>query len=265
MINVIKTLLYRTIILLWTEMNDILITLGNIGKDFLCVAKTLTTLKVDKKALIEQCARFSVDSLPITLTIVAMTSIIIAMQIAPELAKQGAGNYVGSLSALVMVRELSAIMSGFAIISMIGSSYASEIASMAVTEQISAMRVLKVDPIEYLIVPRFLSGVVMMPFVVIVSTFCGLICAAVISNITAEITYLNFISSMWHGLFIKDIFVALLKSSFFGGTIALISCSCGYSTRGGALEVGISTTRAVVWSFVAIAIWDYIFATVFYL
>ena len=265
MINVKKTLLYRTINLLWTEINDFLITLGNIGKDFLCVAKTLTTLKVDKKALIEQCARFSVDSLPITLTIVAMTSIIIAMQIAPELAKQGAGNYVGSLSALVMVRELSAIMSGFAIISMIGSSYASEIASMAVTEQISAMRVLKVDPIEYLIVPRFLSGVVMMPFVVIVSTFCGLICAAVISNITAEITYLNFISSMWHGLFIKDIFVALLKSSFFGVTIALISCSCGYSTRGGALEVGISTTRAVVWSFVAIAIWDYIFATVFYL
>ena len=202
MINVKKTLLYRTINLLWTEINDFLITLGNIGKDFLCVAKTLTTLKVDKKALIEQCARFSVDSLPITLTIVAMTSIIIAMQIAPELAKQGAGNYVGSLSALVMVRELSAIMSGFAIISMIGSSYASEIASMAVTEQISAMRVLKVDPIEYLIVPRFLSGVVMMPFVVIVSTFCGLICAAVISNITAEITYLNFISSMWHGLFI---------------------------------------------------------------
>ena len=110
MINVKKTLLYRTINLLWTEINDFLITLGNIGKDFLCVSKTLTTLKVDKKALIEQCARFSVDSLPITLTIVAMTSIIIAMQIAPELAKQGAGNYVGSLSALVMVRELSAIM-----------------------------------------------------------------------------------------------------------------------------------------------------------
>ena len=141
MINVKKTLLYRTINLLWTEINDFLITLGNIGKDFLCVAKTLTTLKVDKKALIEQCARFSVDSLPITLTIVAMTSIIIAMQIAPELAKQGAGNYVGSLSALVMVRELSAIMSGFAIISMIGSSYASEIASMAVNEQIRALGV----------------------------------------------------------------------------------------------------------------------------
>ncbi len=265
MINIKKTLFFQGINLFWNEIQDFLITLGNIGKDFLRVCATLPRLKIKPNVLMEQFSRFSIDSLPITLTIVSMTSIIIAMQIAPELAKQGAGNYVGSLSALVMVRELSAIMAGFAIISMIGSSYASEIASMAVTDQISAMKVLKVDPVEYLIVPRFLAGVIMMPFVVIVATLCGLIFAAVISNLTAEITYLNFISSMWHGLFVKDIFVALLKSSFFGGTIALISCSCGYSTRGGALEVGTSTTRAVVWSFVAIALWDYIFASIFYL
>ena len=265
MINIKKTLFWQLFSFFECELKQFLITLGNIGKDFLRILKSLLVFKMDKKALLEQCSRFSVDSLPITLTIVAMTSIIIAMQIAPELAKQGAGNYVGSLSALVMVRELSAIMSGFAIISMIGSSYASEIASMAVTDQISAMKVLRVDPVEYLILPRFLAGVIMMPFVFIVATACGLICAAVISNLTAEITYLNFINSMWHGLFVKDIFVAMLKSSFFGGTIALISCSCGYSTRGGALEVGISTTKAVVWSFVAIAIWDYIFASVFYL
>ncbi len=265
MINIKKTLFWQFLNLLEYELKEFLITLGNIGKDFIRVLKSLMVLKMDKGALVEQCSRFAVDSLPITLTIVAMTSVIIAIQIAPELTKQGAGNYVGSLSALVMVRELSAIMSGFAIISMIGSSYASEIASMAVTDQISAMKVLHVDPVEYLIIPRFLSGIIMMPFVVVISTFCGLACAAFISNVTAEITYLNFITSMWHGLFIKDIFVALLKSSFFGGTIALISCSCGYSTRGGALEVGTSTTKAVVWSFVAIAVWDYIFASIFYL
>lgn len=265
MINVKKTLFYQGLNIFWSEIKIFLITLGNIGKDFERVLKTMARLKVDKGILIEQCSRFAVDSLPITLTIVGMTSAIIAMQIAPELAKQGAGNYVGSLSALVMVRELAAIMSGFAIISMIGSSYASEIASMAVTDQISAMKVLKVDPVEYLIVPRFLSGVIMMPFVFIISTFCGLLFAGLVSRMTAEISLLNFINSMWHGLFVKDIFVALLKSSFFGGTIALISCSCGYSTRGGALEVGTSTTRAVVWSFVAIAIWDYIFASIFYL
>ena len=251
--------------LAWLEVKNFLITLGCIGKDFVRVAKLLGKFKIDTKELVEQCSRFAVESLPITLTIVAMTSAIIAMQIAPEMVKYGGGNFVGALSGLVMVRELSAIMAGFAIISMIGSSYASEIATMAVTEQISAMKVLKVDPVQYLILPRVVAGFVMMPFVFIIATLFGLMFAAFVSNVTAEITYLNFVNSLWQGLFVKDIFVAMLKSAFFGGTIALISCSCGYSTRGGALEVGTSTTRAVVWSFVAIAIWDYIFASVFYL
>ena len=136
---------------------------------------------------------------------------------------------------------------------------------MAVGEQISAMRVLRVDPIEYLIVPRFLAGVIMMPFVFILASFVGLLCAGYVSNWTAELSMLNYVDSLWRGLYLRDILIAMLKSAFFGGTIALISCSSGYSTRGGAKEVGTSTTRAVVWSFLAIAIWDYIFAAMFYL
>lgn len=117
---------------------------------------------------------------------------------------------------------------------MIGSSFASELASMAVGEQINAMRVLKVNPIEYLVVPRFLAGVIMMPFVFILSSFVGIVCAGIVSHITAGLSILNYVSSLWQGLYIRDIFIAMLKAAFFGGTISLISCSCGYSTRGGA-------------------------------
>ena len=190
---------------------------------------------------------------------------IIAMQLAPELAKQGGADYTGMLSALVMVRELAVVMSGFAIISMVGSSFASEIASMSVTEQINAMKVLKVDPVEYLIVPRFLAGTLFMPVVFIISAVFGLICAGLISHWCADLSLLNYVTSMWHGLYVRDILIAILKSSVFGGTIALISCSCGYATRGGAKEVGLATTKAVVWSFLAIAVWDFIFASIFYL
>ncbi len=247
------------------EIKSFLETLGNIGKDFTRVLFYILRLRINFGATLEQSSRFAVDSLPITLTIVGMTSIIISMQISPELAKQGAENYIGMLSALVMIRELAAIMAGFAIISMIGSSFASELASMAVSEQISAMRVLRVDPIEYLIVPRFLAGVIMMPVVFILASFVGLLCAGYVANWTAGLSMLNYVDSLWHGLYVRDILIAMLKSAFFGGTIALISCSSGYSTRGGAKEVGTSTTRAVVWSFLAIAIWDYIFAAMFYL
>lgn len=264
-LNFKNTLTYQIGQMALEQWRDFFITMGNIGKDFNRVFAYILKFKFKFAPIIEQCRRFGVDSLPITLTIVSMTAIIISMQISPELAKQGGGAYIGMMSGLVMVRELSAIMSGFAIISMIGSSFASELASMSVTDQTSAMKVLQVDPIEYLFVPRVIAGAVMMPFVVIIASFVGLIFAGIIANLTAEISTLNYTTSLWQGLFVKDIFVMILKSIFFGATIALISCSCGYSTRGGAKEVGISTTKAVVWSFLAIAVWDWVFALLFYL
>lgn len=260
-----KTLTYQGFILLQRQIFEFLDTLGKMGCDYLRVLKYIFSLKIKVSEVIEQSKRFSFDSIPISLAIVGMTSAIIAMQLAPELAKQGGADYTGMLSALVMVRELAAVMSGFAIISMVGSSFASEIASMAVTEQISAMQVLHVDPVEYLIVPRFLAGVLFMPVVFIISATFGLICAGLVSNWTADLSMLNYITSLWHGLNIRDIFIAILKTSFFGGTIALVSSSCGFNTKGGAKEVGLSTTKAVVWSFLAIAMWDFIFASIFYL
>ena len=260
-----KTFTYQGVILLWGQIREFLITLGNIGSDFARVFKYLFCLRIKFREVIEQSKRFAYDSLPISLAIVGMTSAIIAMQLAPELAKQGGADYTGTLSALVMVRELAVVMSGFAIISMVGSSFASEIASMSVTEQINAMKVLHVDPVEYLIVPRFLAGVLFMPVTFIISATFGLICAGFVSKWTADLSLLNYVTSMWHGLYVRDIFIAILKSSFFGGTIALISCSCGYATRGGAKEVGLDTTKAVVWSFLEIAMWDFIFASIFYL
>ncbi len=265
MFEVRKTFTYYGFLLLLRQIREFLETLGYVGVNFYKVLKYILLFRIKPKELLTQSKRFAFDSLPISLSIVGMTSAIIAMQLAPELARQGGADYTGTLSALVMVRELAVVMSGFAIISMVGSSFASEIASMAVTEQISAMEVLRVDPIEYLIVPRVVAGFLFMPVVFIISTTFGLICAGYVSHWTAELSLLNYVTSLWHGLYIRDIFIAILKAAVFGGTIALISSSCGYSARGGAKEVGMATTKAVVWSFLAIAVWDFIFASLFYL
>ena len=250
--------------LLALQLEDFFETLGEIGIRFWHVLRLIARGKLNWRHIVEQCSRFAVDSLPITLSIVGMTCIIIAMQVAPEMVKQGGEKYVGALMAITIAREQGAIMSGFAIISMIGSAYASEVATMRVTEQIDALKVLKVDPIEYLFVPRVVAGFIMMPVVVIFSSTIGLICGGVASFLSAHVSKLNYISSVWQGLFIKDINVALLKSSFFGAAIALISCVCGYLAYGGAKGVGLATTKAVVWSFVAIAIIDYIIAAIFF-
>lgn len=249
---------------IFTELEQFLDTLGKITLNGIEVIKCILKLQIDKKEVVEQCYRFGVTSLPITLSIVGMTSIIVASQVALEMVKQGGSNFVGLLMSVLIVREVGVIMSGFAIISMIGSSLASEIATMRVTEQIDAIKVLKVNPISYLFVPRILSGIIMMPPVVVIASTVGIIAGAVTANLTSDLGYRAFFDSAWLGIYMKDLGVCLLKALFFGGTIALISCSCGYDAKGGAKGVGEATTKAVVWSFVAIVIWDMIFAIAFF-
>lgn len=259
-----QTATYQLYRLFTRQVNDFFTTLGEISKKTADVFSYIFRLEIDRKELIEQASRFGVSSLPITLSIVGMSAIIVAMQVAGEMVKQGGGNYVGQLVTILIVREDAVIMSGFAIISMIGSSLASEIATMRVTEQIDAMMALKVDPIRYLFVPRVVAGLLMMPFVVVVSSVVGVLGGAVASNLAGGLNYRAFFDSVWYGLYIKDMQVCLAKAVFFGATIAIISCTCGYRAKGGAKGVGIATTKAVVWSFVAIAVWDLLFAAAFF-
>ena len=239
-------------------------TIGQISLIGFHVIKCILNTGISYKELIIQCERFGVSSLPITLSIVGMTSIIVSSQVANEMVKQGGANFIGLLMTILIVREVGAVMSGFAITSMIGSSLASEIATMRVTEQIDAIDVLGVDSIGHLFIPRVLSGILMMPLVVLVATFVGVVLGGFTSNIFAELSYRAYFSSVWLGLYMKDLFVSILKAATFGGTIALISCVCGYFASGGAKGVGLATTKAVVWSFIAIVVWDMVFAMLFF-
>lgn len=255
---------YKIFTGIFAQLGDFLDTLGKITQNGIETLKWILKGQINIKEVIEQCHRFGITSLPITLSIVGMTSIIVASQVALEMVKQGGGNFVGLLMTILIVREVGVIMSGFAIISMIGSSLASEIATMRVTEQIDAIEVLKVNPIRYLFVPRIISGIIMMPPIVIIASAVGVLAGAVTANLTSGLGYRAFFDSAWLGIYMKDLSVCLLKALFFGGTISLISCSFGYYAKGGAKGVGEATTKAVVWSFVAIVIWDMIFAIAFF-
>ena len=254
------TYTYKILNAIQAQMKDFFSTLGEMVLFGLEFFKGLKNKPTTLKEVLFQSARFGISSLPITLSIVGMTSIIVAMQVAGEMVKQGGGNYVGMLVAILTVREEGVIMAGFAIISMIGSSLASEIATMKVSEQIDAIQVLKVNPIHYLFTPRIIAGTIMMPMVVIVASLFGIIGAAIASNIVSGLTYKAYFDSVWFGLHIYDIKVCIMKSISFGFAITLISCSCGMMAKDGAKGVGLATTKAVVWSFVAIVILDLIFA-----
>ena len=259
-----RSVTYKILSSLAEQMNSFLATIGQIAQVGCRMIKRILLDGISFGELSSQCERFGISSLPITLSIVGMTSIIVSSQVANEMVKQGGSGLIGMLMTILTVREVGAIMSGFAITSMIGSSLASELATMRVTEQIDAIDVLGVDSVGYLFIPRVLSGIFMMPVIVIIASVFGVILGGIASNIFSGLSYRAYFTSVWLGLFMKDLWVCLFKSAVFGGTIALISCTCGYFAKGGAKGVGLATTKAVVWSFISIVVWDMIFAMLFF-
>lgn len=259
-----KSATYKVFSSLGLETKHFILTLGQIAQMGLRMTRRIFIDGVQFRELFVQCERFGISSLPITLSIVGMTSIIVSSQVANEMVKQGGSGLIGMLMTILTVREVGVIMSGFALISMIGSSLASELATMRVTEQVDAIDVLGVDSVGYLFTPRVLSGILMMPVVVIIASVFGVILGGIASNVFSGLSYRAYFTSVWLGLYMKDLWVCLTKAAVFGGTIALISCTCGYFAKGGAKGVGLATTKAVVWSFISIVIWDMIFAMLFF-
>lgn len=257
-----QTFSYKLAKSLLVEIQDGLDTVGCMGINFFLSLKCLFTGQLKSKLFFEQAARFGVDSLPISLLMVGLTGMIIALQISKEMVKQGAGDYVGMLVSVSIVRELGPVIGGFAVISLAGSSMAAEIATMKVTEQVDAIKVLGVNPVYYLIAPRIVSGLFIMPFVIMVANVVGIIGGMIMSKAVTELNAENYLNSVWSGLAVKDLLVSMFKGSVFGGIIALSCSSIGYRAEGGAIDVGKATTNAVVWSFILMLMADYMISLV---
>ncbi len=257
-----QTTSFKILKSLYAEMLEWLDTIGTMGINIYYSLKCLFSGQLKSKLFFEHAARFGVDSLPISLLMVGLSGMIIALQIANEMVKQGAGNYVGMLVSVAIVRELGPVIGGFAVISLVGSSMAAEIATMKVTEQVDAIKVLGVNPIYYLITPRVIAGIFIMPFVIMIANVVGIAGGLLISKLVTELNAENYINSVWAGLSVKDLLVSMLKGGIFGGIIALSCSSIGYNAKGGAIDVGKATTNAVVWSFTLMLIANYIISLV---
>lgn len=263
-INFEDTVSYRLISFLKGQLLEKITILLYIAKITVCVFNDILKGKVNLKHTFEQASKFGVDSLPLAIIIVGISGMIIALQITSEMVKQGATDYIGTLIALVIIREIAPIMGSFAIISMVGSSMAAEIATMKVTEQIDAIKVCRVEPITYLITPRVVAGFFVMPSVIIIATLIGIVGGFFPVKAIADISIPSYMDSVWLGLKEKDLWVEVLKSAIFGIVIALVCSSFGYRTRGGAIDVGTSTTNAVVYSFIMVVLLDFLISYMFF-
>lgn len=186
------------------------------------------------------------DSLFIALLTAVFVGAVFTIQVAREFINFGAGNLVGGVLAVALTRELSPVLTAVVIAGRVGSAFAAEIGTMRVTEQIDALLMLKTDPIDYLVIPRLLACLFMMPILTLLSLVTGMLGGLIIATNVYNLSDTQFLESARNFLDTWDIVSAMIKGCCFGVLIAVIGCNWGLTTTGGAKGVGQSTTTAVV-------------------
>src|SRR5438094_5655228 len=206
---------------------------------------------------LRQMSIIGVQSLPIVLVTIAFSGMVLALHTAVQFHKLGGDQFIGGLVAVSMAREAAPVLASVVVAARVGSAIAAELGSMKVTEQIDALRALAVSPVQYLVVPRLLAAILMMPVVTVFANVAGILGGEGVSVYFTHMSTQVFISSVQTWLLWRDVIMGLAKTLVFGGIIALVGCDRGLRTSGGAAGVGRSTTSAVVLAIVLVYISDY--------
>jgi phospholipid/cholesterol/gamma-HCH transport system permease protein len=208
--------------------------------------------------LFKQLEFVGVQSLFVVILTGAFTGMVLALQSFYALKKVGSESMVGTTVALSMARELGPVLTGLMVSGRAGSAMATELATMRVTEQIDALFTMGVNPIKYLVTPRIIAGLLMLPLLAIVADFVGVLGGYLVGVKFLGINPGVYIARTIDYVAVGDILDGLIKAFFFGVIITLSACYNGYYATGGAEGVGRAATRAVVMGCVLILVSDYI-------
>ncbi len=237
------------------------LTLCNqLGKFTLFFVQTIrvvftTRLKISK--LFYQMNRIGVESFSIIVLTGSFAGMVFAMQSYIGFQRVGGEQFIGTIVALGMIRELGPVLTGLMVTGRAGSAITAEIGAMRITEQIDALRTLRINTFQYLVIPRVLAGVIILPFLTLFAMICGIIGGYVISTYVLELSPEDYINGIKNFVELEDITGGLTKAGVFGLILTWVGTYKGFFTRGGARGVGIATTESVVASSVLIFIFNY--------
>lgn len=186
------------------------------------------------------------------------TGMVLALQAYYGFRKFGGESLLGGAVALSMTREIGPVLTALMVAARAGSAMAAELGTMQVTEQVDALLAMAVHPVHYLALPRLLASLIMVPLLTVVDVFIGILGGYFVGVVLVGINPGTFMQKMLEMVECQDLFNGLFKALVFGLLLALISCHQGLKAQGGAEGVGLVTTRAVVYSAVAILVGDYI-------
>ncbi|MEA3328682.1 MAG: ABC transporter permease [Candidatus Omnitrophota bacterium] len=247
--------------------HKVLLFIGSVGGlTFLCYRAIYWAFipPLRKKEIVDQMSKIGVMSLPIVSLTAMFTGMVLALQSVYSLRQFQAQMYVSGLVAVSMARELGPVLTALAVAGRVGASITAELGTMKVTEQIDALQTLATNPTKYLVTPRLLAGLIMLPVLTLYADIVGMAGGYIVSVMKLGINSRMYINMTWDTLIFKDVYTGLIKSVFFGIIITIVGCYQGFNTSGGAEGVGRATTTSVVTSFIMIIAADCLFTALFY-
>jgi phospholipid/cholesterol/gamma-HCH transport system permease protein len=212
-----------------------------------------------------QAMAVGVRAVPIVSLISFFVGLIMALQSAYELQRLGAVQFVAEAVAISIVRELGPLITAIIVIGRSGSAFAAEIGTMKVTEEVDALETMALRPVAFLVAPKFLAMLVMVPCLTVWADVMGIMGGCLFGVAGANFTVPSYLLATRDSLVLHDISTGLIKSALFSLVITAVGCQEGFATGAGAEEVGRSTTAAVVTSIFLVIMVDLVFTALFYL
>lgn len=203
-------------------------------------------------------------SLPIVALTALFAGMIIALQTYVGFTRFNAEGAVASVVVICIIRELGPVFAGLMVTGRVGSAIAAEIGSMKVSDQIDALITLGVDPFKFLVAPRMIAGMLMVPFLVLIADIIGVMGGFLISTTVLDFSVGSYINQTVQNLEAIDVISGLVKASFFGLCMSAFGCYHGFNSDVGAKGVGNATTSAVVASSIGVLVLDYLLTAVFF-
>ena len=197
-------------------------------------------------------------SLPVVGLTALFTGMVLALQSYSGFTRFSAEGAIATVVVLSMTRELGPVLAGLMVAGRIGAAMAAEIGTMRVTEQIDALETLSTNPFGYLIAPRLLAGLLMLPLLVLIADVIGVFGGYLVATYKLGLNPSAYLTQSWHYLEWNDVSSGLIKAAVFGFLVALMGCYHGYHSKGGAEGVGAATTNAVVSASILILVTDYL-------
>ena len=217
------------------------------------------------RTAIRQMAAIGVDAIPMIGIMSVCAGFILAMQVGSELRRWGALQYVMDVVAVGFTRELGPLLTAVVVSGRSGSAFSAEIGTMVVTSEIDALRTMAIDPVEFVLAPKYVAAMITIPCLTILSNAFGILAGAGFMYISTKITLPMYLQYIYNSIDLHDVFTGLLKSLVFATIIVNVGCIEGFRTRGGADAVGRSATSAVVRSTYLVILADAFFTAIFYL